>query len=227
MNDNYIEEPKKSGTVLKVFLIIITMIAVVAAAALGLLYYNASTNLDLVREKNEALGQDRDKYKTLAAEYETQIGEFEDEIADLSKQLAEAQAMVEMPSVADANGTPEAKPEEAAKPEENANPEETATPEETAKPATPEDGQEGIVNLNNVKTLDVKPAKLYDEGKKYKVIPENGVTMRAGPGQNYRRVGGVDKNEIVTAYAEDGEWLMVQAEDGTFCWLKSNYLKAA
>ena len=225
MNDNYIEEPKKSGTVLKVFLIIITMIAVVAAAALGLLYYNASTNLDLVREKNEALGQDRDKYKTLAADYETQIGEFEDEIADLSKQLAEAQAMVEMPSVADANGTPEAKPEETEAPTEGG--EEAAAPEETAKPAAPEDGQEGIVNLNNVKTLDVKPAKLYDEGKKYKVIPENGVTMRSGPGQNYKRVGGLDKNEIVTAYAEDGDWLMVQSDDGTFCWLKSNYLKAA
>lgn len=224
MNDNYIEEPKKSGTVLKVFLIIITMIAVVAAAALGLLYYNASTNLDLVREKNEALGLDRDKYKTLAADYEKQIGEFEEEISDLSKQLAEAQAMVEMPSVAGVNGTPAAKPEEPAAPAEGA----VETPAEPEpEPAASEDGQEGIVNLNNVKTLDVKPAKLYDEGKQYKVIPEKGITMRAGPGQNYRRVGGVDKNEVVTAYAEDGEWLMVQTEDGTFCWLKSNYLKAA
>ena len=220
MNDNYIEEPKKSGTVLKVFLIIITMIAVVAAAALGLLYYNASTNLDLVREKNEALGLDRDKYKTLAADYEKQIGEFEEEISDLSKQLAEAQAMVEMPSVAGVNGTPEAKPEETEEPTETEAP---AEPE----PAASEDGQEGIVNLNNVKTLDVKPAKLYDEGKQYKVIPENGVTMRSGPGQNYRRVGGLDKNEVVTAYAEDGEWFMVQSDDGTFCWLKSNFLKAA
>ncbi len=216
MNENYNEEPKKSGTVLKVILIIITLISLVAAAAMGLLYYNATTNLGLVREKNEALGVDRDKYKTLAAEYEAQIGEFEQEIADLSKQLSEAQAMVEMPTIAgqETQTSTEAKTEGG----------ETKTEgEETTK--APEDGQEGVVNLNNVKTLDVKPAKLYDAGKEYTVIVA-GLNLRSGPATSYRIVESVSKNAVVTAYAEDGEWLMVKTEDGTYGWAKSNFVKA-
>ena len=63
MNETIVAQPKKSGTFLKVVLIIITIISVIAAVAMGLLYYNAITNLELVREKNVALGEDRDKYK--------------------------------------------------------------------------------------------------------------------------------------------------------------------
>ena len=100
MDENTVVQPKKSGTFLKVVLIIITLIAVVAAAAMGLLYYNAITNLELVREKNVALGEDRDKYKEQAAEYELQIAGYEQEIADLTKQLAESQAIMETPTIA-------------------------------------------------------------------------------------------------------------------------------
>ena len=121
-------------------------IAVVAAAAMGLLYYNAVTNLELVREKNVALGEDRDKYKEQAAEYEVQITEYEQEIADLTKQLAESQALVETPTLAgqetdvdgsdNTNVTTDAKAEAA----------------ELAKK----------IDLTNVKTLDVKPEKLFE-----------------------------------------------------------------
>ena len=66
--DNY-DEPKKSGTALKVVLIIITVIAVVAAAAFGLLYYNATTTIGLVRERNDALSQTIDEQKAQISEY--------------------------------------------------------------------------------------------------------------------------------------------------------------
>lgn len=211
MNENYNEEPKKSGTVLKVILIIITLISLVAAAAMGLLYYNATTNLGLVREKNEALGVDRDKYKTLAAEYEAQIGEFEQEIADLSKQLSEAQAMVEMPTVAGQENQTEGS--------------DAATPEGGEDTKAPEDGQEGVVNLNNVKELAVKPAELYDAGKEYKVIVA-GLNLRAGPSTQYKINKSVSKDAVVTAYADKDGWYMVKSEDGTYGWVQGNYIKA-
>ena len=65
--DNY-DEPKKSGTALKVVLIIITVIAVVAAAAFGLLYYNATTTIGLVRERNDAVSQTIDEQKAQVSE---------------------------------------------------------------------------------------------------------------------------------------------------------------
>jgi len=211
MNENY-EQPKKSGTVLKVILVIITLIAVVAAAAMGLLYYNATTNLELVREKNEALGIDRDKWKELAGEYEAQITEYEEEIKDLANQLAEAQSVIEAPTLAGQQTT-------------------TTTPNgdgtTTQQPSTPADtdGQEAVVNLNGVNTLDKKPSndKLYDEGVEYKCIVK-GLNLRSGPGTNYRQVGSVSKDAVVTAYSADGDWLLVKTDKGVFGWVKNNYV---
>lgn len=57
MND-YMDEPRRSGTVLKVVLIIITIIAVVAAVAMGLLFYNAKSSVDSFRERNDALSDE-------------------------------------------------------------------------------------------------------------------------------------------------------------------------
>ena len=204
MNENTVAQPKKSGSFLKVVLIIITLIAVVAAAAMGLLYYNAVTNLELVREKNVALGEDRDKYKEQAAEYEVQITEYEQEIADLTKQLAESQALVETPTLAgqetdvdgsdNTNVTTDAKAEAA----------------ELAKK----------IDLTNVKTLDVKPEKLFETGVKYTVTVK-GANLRSGPSTDYRTVLSVYSGNVVTAYAEDGEWLMIKTDLGGYGWIKN------
>lgn len=201
MNETIVvEQPKKSGTFLKVVLIIITIIAVIAAVAMGLLYYNAITNLDLVREKNIELGEDRDKYKEQAAEYEIQITGYEQEIADLTKQLAESQAILETPVLAgqeaDVDGS--------------TNTNVTVEVEEAkSKP-----------DLTNVKTLDVKPETLFDEGVKYTVTVK-GANLRSGPSTDYRTVLSVYQNNVVTAYAEDGDWLMVQNDAGGYGWIKN------
>lgn len=204
MNENTVAQPKKSGSFLKVVLIIITLIAVVSAAAMGLLYYNAVTNLELVREKNIALGEDRDKYKEQAAEYEVQITEYEQEIADLTKQLAESQALVETPTLAgqetdvdgsdNTNVTTDAKAEAA----------------ELAKK----------IDLTNVKTLDVKPEKLFETGVKYTVTVK-GANLRSGPSTDYRTVLSVYSGNVVTAYAEDGDWLMIKTDLGGYGWIKN------
>lgn len=208
MNENTVAQPKKSGGFLKVVLIIITLISVVAAAAMGLLYYNAVTNLELVREKNVALGEDRDKYKEQAAEYEVQIAGYEQEIADLTKQLAESQAILETPTLAG---------QETDKPEETKN-EETKSEETKTEETKTEEPKK--VDLTNVKTLDVKPDKLFDEGVKY-VVTVKGANMRSGPSTNHRTVLSVYKDDVVTAYAEDGEWLMVENEFGGYGWIKN------
>ncbi len=96
--DNY-DEPKRSGTALKVVLIIITVIAVIAAVALGLLYYNATKTLDVVREKNTALSEELQGYRDDAAKYEETVAGYEQQIADLTKQLEEAQSSVVPPDV--------------------------------------------------------------------------------------------------------------------------------
>lgn len=101
MKEKTVAQPKKSGTFLKVVLILLTLVSVIAAAALGLLYYDAVNNLELVRDKNAALGQERDKYKEQTAKLEVQITEYEQEIVDLSKQLDESQAVLEVPTLAD------------------------------------------------------------------------------------------------------------------------------
>ena len=202
MNETIVEQPKKSGTFLKVVLIIITIISVIAAVAMGLLYYNAITNLELVREKNIELGLDRDKYKEQAAEYEIQIGEFEQEIADLAKQLAESQAILETPVLAgqetDVDGS--------------TNTNVTVEVEQAKKKP----------DLSNVKTLDVKPdAKdLFEEGVNY-VVTVKGANLRSGPSTDYRTVLSVYKGNVVTCYAESGEWLLVKNDSGGFGWLKN------
>lgn len=207
MNENTVAQPKKSGTFLKVVLIIITLISVVAAAALGLLYYNAVTNLELVREKNVALGEDRDKYKEQAAEYEIQIEGYEQEIADLTKQLAESQAILETPTLAgqedDVDGSKNTNVTTDAKAEAEANA-----------------GKVTLSDLANVQTLDVKPDTLYDEGVEYTVTVK-GANMRSGPSTNYRTVLSVYQNDVITAYAEDGDWLMVKNEYGGYGWIKN------
>ena len=207
MNENTVAQPKKSGGFLKVVLIIITLLSVVAAAAMGLLYYNAITNLELVREKNVALGEDRDKYKEQAAEYEVQIAGYEQEIADLTKQLAESQAILETPTLAgqetDVDGSTNTSVTEDKK-------------EETAANA----GKVSVSDLANVKTLDVKPDKLFDEGVNY-VVTVKGANMRSGPSTNHRTVLSVYKDDVVVAYAEDGDWLMVKNEYGGYGWIKN------
>ena len=207
MNENTVAQPKKSGTFLKVVLIIITLISVVAAAAMGLLYYNAITNLELVREKNVALGEDRDKYKEQAAEYEVQIAGYEQEIEDLTKQLAESQAILETPTLAgqetDVDGSTDTNVTEDAKEEAEANA-----------------GKVTVSDLANVKTLDVKPDKLFDEGVVYTVTVK-GANMRSGPSTNHRTVLSVYQNDVVTAYAEDGDWLLVRNDAGGWGWIKN------
>ena len=207
MNENTVAQPKKSGGFLKVVLIIITMISVVASEAMGLLYYNAITNLELVREKNVALGEDRDKYKEQAAEYEVQIAGYEQEIADLTKQLAESQAILETPTLAgqetDVDGSTNTSVTEDKK-------------EETAANAS----KVSVSDLANVKTLDVKPDKLFDEGVNY-VVTVKGANMRSGPSTNHRTVLSVYKDDVVVAYAEDGDWLMVKNEYGGYGWIKN------
>ena len=204
MNENTVAQPKKSGSFLKVVLIIITLVAVIAAAAMGLLYYNAVTNLELVREKNVALGEDRDKYKEQAAEYEVQIAGYEQEIEDLTKQLAESQAILETPTLAgqetDVDGS------------DNTNVTEDAKAEAEAKADE--------VDLTGVKTLDVKPEKMYDEGVKYTVSVQ-GANLRRGPSTNYRTVLSVYQGNVVTAYAEDGDWLMIKTDLGGYGWIKN------
>ena len=201
MNENYVEQPKKSGTALKVVLIIITLISIIAAASMGLLYYNAVTNLELVREQNVALGEDRDKYKAQALEYEKEIEEFEQEVADLTKQLAESQTLVETPLFAG----------ETAKQEDADNSSQVDAEAEANKPA---------VDVNSATTLDVKASKLYDEGVKY-TVSVKGANMRSGPGTSYRTVQSVYQGNVVTAYAEDGEWLCIQTESGVLGWVKN------
>ena len=204
MNENTVAQPKKSGSFLKVVLIIITLVAVVAAAAMGLLYYNAVTNLELVREKNVALGEDRDKYKEQAAEYEIQIAGYEQEIEDLTKQLAESQAILETPTLAgqetDVDGS------------DTTNVTENAKVEEAAKPDT--------IDLTNVKTLDVKPDTLFETGVDYAVTVK-GANLRSGPSTNHRTVFSAYQNNVLTAYAEDGDWLLVRNDAGGWGWIKN------
>ena len=207
MNENYVEQPKKSGTALKVVLIIITLISIIAAASMGLLYYNAVTNLELVREKNIELGQDRDKYKEQAAEYEIQIAGFEQQVASLAKQLAESQALLETPTLAgqedDQDGSTE-----------------TNVTEDDKKPAEEADAKK--MDLTGVKTLDVKPdeSKLYEEPVDY-TVSVKGANLRSGPSTNYRTVLSVYDGDELIAYAEDGDWLLIRTELGGYGWIKN------
>ena len=207
MNETIVEQPKKSGTLLKVLLVIITIIAIIAAVAMGLLYYNAITNLELVREKNIELGQDRDKYKEQAAEYEIQIAGFEQQVASLAKQLAESQALLETPTLAgqedDQDGSTE-----------------TNVTEDDKKPAEEADAKK--MDLTGVKTLDVKPEDkdLFEEGVAY-TVSVKGANLRSGPSTNYRTVLSVYNGDELIAYAEDGDWLLIRTELGGYGWIKN------
>ena len=186
--DNY-EEPRKSGTVLKVILIIITVIAVVAAVAMGLLYYNATSTLKLIREKNTSLTESLNDYKTQVEEFDTKKEEYEKQIEDLTAQLEEAQSAIQAP---DLNG--EGK--------------------EQNKPA---------IDLSGNKSLSVKPDKLFDEGVAY-TVNTDGLNLRSGPSTTYQIITSASKGNSVTAYAQDGDWLLITTDGTTFGWVKSTYI---
>lgn len=213
MNETIVEQPKKSGTFMKVLLVIITIIAIIAAVAMGLLYYNAITNLELVREKNIELGQDRDKYKEQAAEYEIQIAGFEQQVANLAKQLAESQALLETPTLAgqedDQDGSTE-----------------TNVTEDDKKPA--EEAEAKKLDLTGVKTVDVKPTedKLYAEPVAY-TVSVKGANLRSGPSTDYRTVLSVYQGNKITAYAEDGDWLLIKTDLGGYGWIKNTLVTKA
>ena len=95
MND-YMDEPKRSGTVLKVVLIIITVIAVVAAVAMGLLFYNAKSNIDSYRERNDALSQSYKEAQAKIDQFDTERAAYEQQIADLTQQLQDAQEQLDL-----------------------------------------------------------------------------------------------------------------------------------
>lgn len=196
MNENYMDEPKKSGTVLKVVLIIITVIAVVAAVAMGLLFYNAKSNVDLLREKNTALSEDRTKAIAQAEELQGQIDEYEKQIADLTQQLEDAQAQLELmvPAVNDPDN-----------PDANAG------------------GSAAIIDLSGNTDLSVKPTSFYDAGVDYKVAV-GGLNVRSGPGTTYKALASVSLDSTVTAYAEDGEWLLVSYKDNAYGWVKASFV---
>ena len=194
MNENYMDETKKSGTVLKVVLIIITVFSVVAAVAMGLLYYNAKSNLDMFRERNNALSDERKKAVEQVAAYEGQINEYEKQITDLTKQLEDAQAQLEMmePTVNDPD-----------------NPDTAATNQ--------------IIDLSDNKDLSVKPSEFYDKGVDYKVAV-GGLNVRSGPGTTYKTLASINLDNTVTAYAEDGDWLLVSYKDNGYGWVKSSFV---
>lgn len=194
MNENYMDETKKSGTVLKVVLIIITVFSVVAAVAMGLLYYNAKSNLDMFRERNNALSDERKKAVEQVAAYEGQINEYEKQITDLTQQLEDAQAQLEMmePTVNDPD-----------------NPDTAATNQ--------------IIDLSDNKDLSVKPSEFYDKGVDYKVAV-GGLNVRSGPGTTYKTLASINLDNTVTAYAEDGDWLLVSYKDNGYGWVKSSFV---
>lgn len=195
MNENYMDEPKKSGTALKVVLIIITVIAVVAAVAMGLLFYNASSTLDMVREKNDALTEEKEKAEATAEELQIQITEYETEIADLTTQLEELQEQLDsmVPTVNGGEGEGEGT-----------------------------EGGKTTIDLSGA-NLSVTPDELYEEGVAYEVDVA-ALNLRSGPGTTYNILSSVNKDASVTAYAEDGEWLLVCTADNDYGWVKASFV---
>jgi len=197
LNENY-DEPKKSGTALKVILIIITVIAVIAAAALGLLYYNSLSTIDAYRDKITALTETCSKWETDYNALNGQIQEYDDQIASLTEQLEDAQEQLE-------NMVPAVNGEEGGE-EGNTN---SNTP---------------VIDLSGNTDLSVKPDKLYDAGVAY-TVKVAGLNMRSGPNTTYKIITSVSLDSTVTAYAEDGEWLLVSADGSTFGWVKSSFVE--
>lgn len=196
MNENYMEESRKSGTALKVTLIIITVIAVVAAVAMGLLFYNAKSNLDLFRERNNALSEERKKDQTKITQYEEQIDEYEAKITELTQQLQDAQEQLDL-----------------MKPEIN-------DPDNEGGEGT---SSNQIIDLSGNTDLAVKPTSFYDKGVEYTVAVA-GLNVRSGPGTTYKPLASINLNSSITAYAEDGDWLLVSYKDNAYGWVKNSFV---
>lgn len=195
MND-YMDEPRKSGTALKVVLIIITVIAVVAAVAMGLLFYNAKSNIDSYREKNEVLQDQYTKLKTEADQYSTERAAYEKQIADLTEQLEDAQKQLELmvPPVNDPDN-----------------------------PDSSGGGSDAIIDLSDNKDLSVKPSSFYEAGVEY-TVSVKGLNIRSGPGTTYKQLASVNQNSTVTAYAEQDDWLLISYKDNAYGWVKSSFV---
>jgi len=192
--NDYIDEPKRSGTALKVVLIIITVIAVIAAVAMGLLFYNAKSNIDSYKERNEALSQSYKEAQAEAEQLKTEQAGYEQKLAELTQQLQDAQEQLEMitPSVND--------------------------------PDNPDNNKDdAIIDLSNSKDLSVKPKEFYDAGVEY-TVSVKGLNVRSGPNTTYKQLASVGQNSTVTAYAEDGDWLLVAYKDNAYGWVKSSYV---
>lgn len=196
MND-YMDEPRRSGTVLKVVLIIITIIAVVAAVAMGLLFYNAKSSVDSFRERNDALSDELKKAQAQLSQIDTERAEYEKQITSLTEQLQDAQAQLEMmvPAVNDPD-----------------NPD-----------ANQPSGGSAIIDLSDNKDLAVKPTSFYEAGVDY-TVSVKGLNVRSGPGTTYKALASVNQNSTITAYAEDDDWLLISYKDNAYGWVKASFV---
>ena len=101
-----------------------------------------------------------------------------------------------------------------------------AAPPAEEQPAEPEPTPEPTP-VPTFDGLSVQPAVIYNEGEQpsYTVTPDNNLTMRAGPGTDYDKIGQVPASTGVTALGtnEDGSWVVVNY-NGTYGWLKTEFL---
>jgi len=194
--NDYMDEPKRSGTVLKVVLIIITVIAVVAAVAMGLLFYNAKSNIDSYRERNDALSQSYKEAQAKIDQFDTERAAYEQQIADLTQQLQDAQEQLDLmvPAVNDPDN-----------------------------PDSSEGGSSAIIDLSGNKDLSVKPDEFFDTGVDY-TVSVKGLNIRSGPGTTYKQLASVNQNSTVTAYAEQDDWLLVSYKDNAYGWVKASFV---
>lgn len=195
MND-YMDEPRRSGTALKVVLIIITIIAVVAAVAMGLLFYNAKSSVDSFRERNDALSDELKKTQAQVEQFDTERAGYEQQIADLTEQLQDAQEQLRLmvPAVNDPDN-----------------------------PDGEQTGSSAIIDLSNNKDLSVKPSEFYDKGVDY-TVSVKGLNVRSGPGTTYKALASINQNGTVTAYAEQDDWLLISYKDNAYGWVKSSFV---
>lgn len=78
--------------------------------------------------------------------------------------------------------------------------------------------------IYSCKTLEVFPSQLFDEYVTKRVVSENKVNVRGGPGTKYKKLTSYENGKELIAVAEQNGWTLVKLEEG-YGWVINDYLE--
>lgn len=69
------------------------------------------------------------------------------------------------------------------------------------------------------------PSLAWADKEQRAKVTANSLNIRSGPGTDHPAVESIKKGQIVTVVGQEGDWVQIRLEDGTFGWASAKFLE--